>query len=371
MRILQLGRYYPPHMGGIETVIFEITEGLNGRGIQCDVLCSNKTAALEISKYPNYVVIRTSSLANFLSTSISFQLISQLRKIIANYDIVHLHHPDPMATLALLLCNPRTKIVVHWHSDIVRQKFALFFYKPIQNLLIRRSDKIIATSANYAKSSQHLKHCQHKIEIVPIGIRADFKLNKTRLQELRDKYKGRKVIFSLGRHVYYKGFEYLVESATFLGDDYMILIGGEGPLYNELDHKVRSLGLSSKVQLLGKISPDDMAPLFELCDIFCMSSVERSEAFGVVLIEAMSFGKPVVATNIPGSGVNWVNAHNETGLNVEPKNPRALADAFVEICSDRERYNLFSARSKERFESTFTRGQMLKSLITLYSNLCG
>lgn len=369
MKILQLGRFYPPDVGGIETVIFEVAEGLNANNIVCDVLCSNKINKLEVSNVGNYKVIRSPSLTHILSTSISPVLIHQLKKIINEYDIVHLHHPDPMATIALLVCHPKQKIVVHWHSDIVRQQFALFFYRPIQDMLLRRCDKVIVTSQNYLDTSPHLKKYKQKSVIVPIGINAEMSSNQPKLDSLKARFGNKTIIFSLGRHVYYKGFEYLIDSSLFLDDRFVIIIGGDGPLTSSLQQQVISKGLSSKIVFTGRIPFSEIHSYFELCDIFCLSSIERSEAFGVVLLEAMSLSKPLVATNIPGSGANWVNEHNETGLNVPPQDARALADAFIRIGTDPVLQEKFSAQSYARYQRKFTRRAMVDQLMTLYTQI--
>ncbi len=369
MKILQLGRFYPPELGGIETVIFEIAEGLNANGIACDVLCSNKENRLEISNMGQYKVVRSASITHILSTSISPSLILQLKKLIKEYDIIHLHHPDPMATLALLMCRPKQKIVVHWHSDIIRQKFALLFYRPVQDRLLRRCNKIIVTSKNYLDTSEHLKKYKEKAEVVQIGINAEMSINHLKLIELKEKFKNKIVIFGLGRHVYYKGFQYLIDSATYLDDNFVIIIGGDGPLTATLMQRAGEKKLGSKIFFTGRIPFSEIHSYFELCDIFCLSSIERTEAFGVVLLEAMSIGKPLVATNIRGSGANWVNQHNVTGLNVEPQNAEALAKAFITIGSDPDLRQRFSKQSKARYQSSFTREAMVDQLISLYSRV--
>jgi rhamnosyl/mannosyltransferase len=369
MRILQLGRFYPPDVGGIETVIFEIAEGLNANNIVCDVLCSNKINKLDISKVGKYKVIRSPSLTHILSTSISPLLILQLRKVINDYDIVHLHHPDPMATLALLACRPRQKIVVHWHSDIVRQKIALIFFRPLQEMLLRKANRIIVTSQNYLETSEDLQKFRSKAAVIPIGINAEMASNLEKLNSLRAKYNKKTIVFSLGRHVYYKGFEYLIDSALYLSNDFVIIIGGDGPLTPGLRQRIKEKGLESKVVMTGRIPFSEIHSYFEICDIFCLSSIERSEAFGVVLLEAMSLSKPLVATNIPGSGANWVNKHNETGLNVPPEDAEALANAFIKISSDAGLREKFSVQSKSRYQRSFTRKAMVDQLINLYSEV--
>jgi rhamnosyl/mannosyltransferase len=133
--------------------------------------------------------------------------------------------------------------------------------------------------------------------------------------------------------------------------------------------KVQAKGLQSRVIFTGRIPIDEIHSYFELCDIFCLPSVERSEAFGVVFLVAMSLGKPIVATNIPGSGVNWVNQHNETGLNVTPQDSKELADAFIKISSDPIVTKKFSEQSKSRYLQKFSREAMVDQLISFYSRI--
>ena len=184
-----------------------------------------------------------------------------------------------------------------------------------------------------------------------------------------EQYKGKKIIFSLGRLVPYKGYKYLIDSARYLDDDYMILIGGGGPLKAKLTAQIEERGLQDKVKLLGFVKDEDVAAYFGACDLFCMSSVYATEAFGIVQIEAMSAGKPVVATKIPGSGVSWVNAHKESGLNVEPKDSEALADAFMHILESEEDYNAFSEQAHHRYWTMFTKAKMIEKCIEIYKNL--
>ncbi len=181
--------------------------------------------------------------------------------------------------------------------------------------------------------------------------------------------KVKKIIFSLGRLVYYKGFEYLIDSAKYLSEDYIILIGGIGPLYKELDNKIKLLKLENKVKLLGRIEDNDLGNYYEACDIYSLSSIVKSEAFGIVQIEAMSFSKPVIATKIKGSGVDWVNKHKESGINVNPKNGEELANAIKKIISNHNLYKKYSQGAKNRFEENFNREIMVESIYKLYSEL--
>lgn len=371
MKILQLGKFYPPDTGGMETALYNITEELNQRGIQCDVLCANKEKEYRNDLLNGYKVIRTSSYGIVASTSISPQMIRELKKIITNYDILHIHHPNPTANLALFMANPKKqKVVIHWHSDIIKQELELRFYKPLLIWMLKKADVIIGTSQKYIDESLQLKDFKNKCVPIPIGIKKnDIGVDENKFEEIKVRFKNKKIIFSLGRFIYYKGFEYLIESAKYLPDNYVILLGGDGELKEKYEQIIRENGLSEKVFLVGKIDQKDLGSYYEACDLFCLPSIAKSEAFGLVMVEAMSFGKPIVATKIKGSGTDWVNHNEITGLNVEPKNPEQLANAFKTILENQEIYSKFSKNAFQRYLNEFTIETEIEKLIKVYRTI--
>ena len=259
------------------------------------------------------------------------------------------------------------RVILHWHSDILAQKLLLFFYQPLQWWLIRRAERVIGTSPVYIHESRNLSRVQQKVVCVPIGITPviyDFRA----AEAIRSSMPGKKLIFALGRLVPYKDFGTLVEAARFLSEDYRVLIGGSGPLKEELLQQINDKGLQDKVRLLGYLDSWDVPNWFGASDLFVLSSDRRTEAFGVVQIEAMSCGKPVVATMIPHSGVSWVNDNGVSGYNVHPHDPKALAAAIQQICDDPDTYMQFSAGAMERFETVFTSREMIDKIIKIYEN---
>jgi len=366
---LQLGKFYYPHTGGIETVMYDITEVLNERDFSCDVLCSNKDYTYQENNIGGYKVMRTKTFGICCSTSFSLQMVLKLKEIVGEYDIIHVHLPDPMANLALFFVNTdKQKIVLHWHSDIIKQKYLLRLYEPLQNWLLKKADKIIATTPKYIEESSYLQKFKDKCTVIPIGIDENkLKANDKLVSQIREKYKNKKIIFSLGRLVYYKGFEYLVKSAKYLSDDYVILLGGIGSLKQELQNLVNKNNLQDRVKLVGRIDDADLGSYYKSCSVFCLSSVVKSEAFGIVQIEAMSFGKPVVATKIEGSGVDWVNCDGVSGINITPKQSQELANAFVEITANKDRYDEYCKNAKQRFQEVFVRDEMVDGVLKLYN----
>jgi len=369
MRVLQIGKFYPI-VGGIEKVMYDLVVGLSQRDdVDCDMLCASidkQSNVITIGK--NAEIICTSTWKKVSATMLSPAMIIKLRKIKNNYDIIHIHHPDPMAALALWMSGYKGKVVLHWHSDILKQKMTLKLYAPLQRWLIERADVIIGTSPVYLQDSPFLQSAGLNKTCIPIGIDPIVPDTES-MADIRRRYAGKKLVFSLGRLVEYKGFEYLIKAAKYLPDEYLILIGGSGPLQEKLEGLIKTCRLYDKVRLLGRVSDEDLSAYFGICDLYVMSSIWKTEAFGIVQIEAMSCGKPVVATKIDGSGVAWVNQDGVSGINVETENAEAIAKAIVNILSDEKRYRKFSLAAKERFETLFRKEQMIEKCVELYNNV--
>ena len=377
MRVLQLGKFYPIR-GGVEKVMWDLTKGLNAKGVDCDMLCAalspckpdpdDGPAVVEESPLTfgmggNGRCICVRARAKKAATMIAPAMIKWLRRHKDDYDIIHVHHPDPMACLALRCSGFKGKVVLHWHSDILKQKAILLFYKPLQSWLIRRADRIAGTTPVYVAQSPYLKDVQDKLHIIPIGIEDN--VRKPGHCDRGDE----RLVFSLGRLVPYKGFSYLIQAAKLLPDNYRVVIGGMGPLKEDLQAEIDAAELGNKVVLAGYLSTEQVRSLYNECTLFCLSSVMKTEAFGIVQLEAMSCGKPVVATRIPASGVAWVNEEGVSGLNVEPRDARALADAIVAVCEDPVRYAQFCEGARKRFEQNFTFDAMIGNAAALYNEL--
>lgn len=373
MRCLQLSKFYPPISGGIETTVRDIAEGLASQQWQVEVLCSNINSNT-IREPGSVPVTRVGAVANLASTSLTPGLFSELRRCLRDKNLVHVHLPNPMANLALLFAWPKVKVVVHWHSDIVKQRRLLKLYAPLQDWLLKRADAIIATSPPYAQSSPWLQRHIDKVHFVPSCIRAPESLvssddRKELSAGIKAKYPGKKIVFALGRMTYYKGFEVLVEAASYLDDNTVVLIGGKGELLEGLKAQARSLGVDGKVHFLGRIEDEVLPGYYEACDMFCLPSVMRSEAFGLVMVEAMSYRKPVVATRIPGSGVTWVNIHGETGLNAETGDSLDLASAIKKLLSNPELAKQLGEGGRRRYEQHFTIEKMIAAITQIYKSI--
>ncbi|RDU72128.1 glycosyltransferase [Helicobacter brantae] len=357
MRILQFGKFYPPVLGGIEKVMQDLCDGLRQREIICDVLCSNSTNHYQEDTTPyGAKIYRTASLGKIASTSISPQMIIKLKELIDNYDIIHIHLPDPMATLALFLSNHKNKkIIIHWHSDIINQKFLLNFFLPLQSWILNRADKIIATSEKYILESPYLQRHKKKCVCIPIGI--DFP-TPTPLPT-----KQSNIILSVGRLVPLKGFEYLIKSALYLPKHFQIHIIGDGkPHYKlQLQTLINSLKLQDRVFLLGAKSQEKLKTFYQQANCFVLPSLQ--ESYGIVLLEAMASGLPLVCTKLSPSGSDWINQDRRTGFVVPPKDPQAITQAILKI---QEEYEGLSEKARNRFQSFFTKEKMIEITLSLY-----
>ena len=380
MRILQLGKFYPIR-GGVEKVMWNLTRGLAGRGIACDMLCAKlpedgidledqpyyrREDGVELFRFPDgRTVYCVKAWAKKAATMLSPAMVRWLRSHRKEYDLIHVHHPDPMAALALRLSGFKGKVVLHWHSDIISQQFLLALFKPLQRWLIHRSDVIVGTTPPYLKGSPYLRGVQEKCVAVPIGI-DPVRNDSRKAEEFRSRYPGKRILLTIGRLVPYKGYRYLVDALALLPEEYVLVLGGIGPLQEELEAQIRSRGLQGRVTLLGYVGPEDLPGWFAACDLFVLSSVMKTEAFGIVQVEAMSCGKPVVATQIPESGVPWVNVDGVSGRNVPPCDAQALASAIQEVAENQARYG---AGARRLYEERYTFDRMIDQIQAVYDRL--
>lgn len=368
LKILQLGKFYPIR-GGIEKVEYDLTVGLSEYGVDTDMLCAaTEGSGRVVSLSPHARLISCRTRFKAAATMISPSMVHILRNCCHHYDVIHVHHPDPMACLALRLSGYRGKVILHWHSDILKQRYLLQLYRPLQNWLLRRANLIVGTTPVYLSESPFLQQVQDKAVCLPIGVEP-MRPDPEAVEAIRNQYGGRKIVFSLGRLVPYKGYRYLVEAAKYLDDDFVVLIGGTGWQAGELQEQIDTLGLGDKVRLLGRVSDELLPAYYGACQVFCLSSVQKTEAFGIVQIEAMSCGKPVVATRIPQSGVAWVNRHGTSGINVEPANARALAEAITALTSDPQVYRRYADGAARRYQELFTKERMVNGCLDLYKKI--
>ncbi len=370
MKVLQISKFYPPHHGGIEAVARDLSAGLVARGVAVEVLCANKrlrhaddTDALGVR------VTRAASAGLLLSTSLAPGLLPLLRARRQQADIVHVHMPDPLAALAVWYARPTGRVVLHWHSDVVRQRVARHVYQPLERWLLQRADAVIATSEPYAQSSPTLQPWLHKVRVVPLGAPPPQPPQPRLVEEARRRYGGRRIVFSLGRLTYYKGFDVLVQAARLLPDDVVVVVGGGGPELPRFRALAQQHGVAERVRFIGPMSAARVEAHFAAAELFCLASTVRAEAYGVVVLEAMARGLPVVASRIPGSGLNWLHQDGVTGLAVPPGDAPALAAAINRLLADAALRRQFGQAGQARWAAGLTAQTMSDLILDLYRDL--
>lgn len=373
MRVLQVSKFFPPVVGGIEAVAFEIAEGLARRGVHGDVLCAH-TARRTVREQAaaGYTVTRAARHGSLLSTSLAPALIGRFKACCHDYDLVHVHMPDPLAALALWRARPRSRIVLHWHSDVVRQRISRRLYAPLERWLLQRADAIVATSTPYLEASTTLRPYRAKVEVLPIGISDPAaEIDADEVTRLQDRLGGRRLVLSVGRMTHYKGFDRLIEAAARLPADVQVVVAGAGALLARHRAEVRRRGLADRIVFAGALDARALRAHLAVAEVFCLASTSRAEAYGVALVEAMAMGRPVVATDLAGSGVPWVNRDGVTGLNVPPGDAGALAAALTRLLDDAALAQRLGAAGRQRYLDELSAATMVDRLLGLYRRLLG
>lgn len=370
MKILQVGKYYSPARGGIETFLLNLSEGLTAKGHEITVLCSNETRRSAAEIIGGVQVIRTPRYGTLLSQPLNLALPLTLRRLAQNADLVHIHMPNPLVESLSLMLPSRIPIVATYHSDIVRQKMILPFYMPILRRFLLRTKKIIVATQSHVTHSPALQEFQDQCAIIPYGLNPrSFERNPSidsHIQKIRAKY-GRFVLF-VGRLVGYKGVSVLLDA--FKNIQAPLVIIGDGPLRDSLKQQAQDLGISDRVHFLGQISdPDEFVAHYHSCELFVLPSVTRNEAFGLVQLEAMACSKPSVITKLP-SGITEVNIDGVTGVYVQPNDRAQLADAIRDLLEDPVKRLKMGEASRKRFEALFTQHKMIESYEKLYEEVC-
>ena len=361
LKVLQVGKFYPPHMGGIETHLRALCRELRKSTDLRVVVAADDRQGAE-GMFDGVAVSRVPTWTTIASTPLCPGMIAKIRRCGA--DIVHIHLPNPTAVLAYLASGYRGRLVVTYHSDTVRQKILGPLFEPWLHAALRQASAIVTTSPQYRQTSPVLARYQDRCQVIPYGIGlSEFEgCDPSAAGELRRRY-GERLVISVGRLVYYKGFEHLIRAMTKVNGK--LLIVGDGPLGRELRELASNLGLFGKVIFAGEIQNQDVAPYYHAADVFALASVARSEAFGIVQIEAMAAGLPVVNTQLD-SGVPFVSLHGETGLTVPPSDPDALAVAINRLLDDAELRQSFAAAARRRARSEFSLETMTARTLELY-----
>ncbi len=368
-KILHLAKFYPPEWGGMESVTQDLAIGASDAGHEVTVVAFTSHGSAKTEVINGVKIIRT-----FAKTIASQPFsIGWMRQAIGHAraaDVIHIHLPNMLAASILPFVPARCKIVLHWHSDVVGKAILSRITRPVEYAMMHRADAIIATSEPYAKASAMLQKYGDKVHVIPLGIH-DPVISTTPIlpDDIKQFIAGRPFLLSVGRMVPYKGFSYLIDAMQDNKSGCCLIIVGGGELTDELQKQIIDLSLQSSVMLAGKVPLSTLNALFTNASIYVMPSILRSEAFGVVLLEAMAHRLPIIATQIDGSGVPWVNQDSVTGRNVPVTNTRELTDAIDALLADPDAMARFAKAARDRFETYFSADLMTQRTLTLYDRL--
>lgn len=374
-KILHIPNYYYPHIGGIEQTAGDCVSALAGEDVEQRVFCFNHEKGTVTDEVNGVPVTRVGCFAKIASQSLSAHYGKELKKMMEEFDpdVVVFHHPNPFGVHYLMKCIGKTrKLVVYYHLDITKQKILRLFFRGQTSRLLDRADMIVATSMNYIEDSPYLSRRRDKCVAVPSCINEDRLRVSEETERLAEEYRredaGKKVCFAFGRHVPYKGLTYLVRAARSLPNDYVVYIGGKGPLTDKLKREARN---DKKVVFLGRLSDEELKARFMTCDVFCFPSITKNEAFGLGLAEAMYFGKPAATFTIKGSGVNYVCPNGETGIESPNRDVDAYAAALKRLCEDDELRARMGRAAHERVAENFTYAGYVPVMRKEMTVLCG
>lgn len=362
---LQLGKYFPPNWGGIESVTYNLAIGLTQLGEVNAVIAygeSNSTEKLSVGD--KIAKIYSSKHVKFFRAPISIHYYLDFKSLVANYDVVIVHLPNPFGVISLMLSGYKGKVVLYWHSDIVNKGVLGWLLKPLEYWVISRAEVVIAPTKAHLQFSRFASLLQKKGKVVPYPINpsllavADLhrKLQRTLIEknEIR--------ILAIGRLVEYKGLEYLIRAIPSLLRKRRIIVDilGDGPLRESLLSLIVQLGLEQFVILHGAVSEVERNNYLSIADIFCFPSITKQEMYGIVQIEAMAYGLPIISTNIPGSGSPELIRMTGAGITIQPCSAEQIELAVMRLIEEPELYSLLSNSGLNAIDQIFNPSVLIK-----------
>jgi len=375
-----VNKYYPPHLGGIEFHLRDLAEALAARedmhvramvANALDERLEETIEGVEVVRLPRWREYSSTPIVRGMSRELRAEARGELAPDGGRPDLFHLHFPYPWGEYSWLRAKTGVPTVLTYHSDIVRQKVALELYKPYLRRMLAEVDLVIASSPNMVEHSPFLSEVSHKCRVVPFGIDVE-KFAATpaverRAAELREGH-DRPIVLFVGRLIYYKGAEVLVRAMAKVNADLVMI--GSGPLERGLRELAAEMKVADRTTFLGGQPLDELVAWYHAADVFCLPSIARSEAFGLVQLEAHAAGTPVISTDLT-TGVPFANQHEETGLVVRPDDPRALAEALRALVDDESLRERYGARALERVRAAFTIDRMVDDTLGVYREALG
>lgn len=357
LKVLQINKYSWSHLGGIERVVGDIAKAFTNTEVEVLLLCIADSA----NSINESGIISVQRNFQLFGMPVSWRFFLAAKQEFAKADLILLHHPFPLGFLVYWIYGGGKPLLVWYHSDIVRQRFGAWLLQPLFRYILRKARAIIVSDLAIAQNSELLSAYQNKLVQIPFAQQIPNQVVKRERQE-------RIQLLTVGRLVYYKGYEYLIRAMSGLAADLVII--GAGPLQQDLQRLINSLQLNN-IQIIPPVTDDELTSHYRNCDVFILPSVEKSEAFGLVQLEAMSYGKPVINTDLR-TAVPSVSLDGITGITVEPKNERALHSAIQTLISDSKLRAQYGAAARQRVELNYNLEQFrvkLRKLIDETINL--
>jgi O-antigen biosynthesis rhamnosyltransferase len=355
--------YLPETVGGIEQVIYQLCESTRAFGVDSEVLTlSTDPTPVEVT-VGNHRVHRAKLDLQVASTGFSLSALGRLKDLAREADLVHYHFPWPFMDLVHFAARIDRPFVVSYHSDIVRQKYLLRLYRPLMHRFLSRAERIVAASPNYLESSEVLQDFHSKTQVIPYGLDKAAYLcpSEERMEHWRTRLGARFFLF-VGVLRYYKGLHILLDAVA--GTGYPLVIAGAGPMEQKLRSQAAALKLNN-VHFVGRVDEEDKCALLQLCSAFVFPSHLRSEAFGISLLEAAMYGKPLVSCEI-GSGTSYINIHGETGLVVPPDDHTAFREAMHTLWEQPQLAQQMGEKAALRYARLFTAETMGRQMAQVY-----
>ncbi len=366
MKVIQLVKYYDPCQGGMESVVKNIVEGVLSITNESEftVYSNNHIRSFrkEIKILDRIKVIKDATPFYLKSQPLNLRYPS-LKKLIKDHDLIHHHYPFPTMEFTLLRYLKQMsnkKFIITWHANIKNSRWSWIeqIYNPMIEKLLDRADAIVVTSPQLFEASDILKKHQDKVKVIPLSFDPKYSLSESK------KYPENRCfqLLFVGKLRKYKGVEYLIKAIETL--NVKLTIVGSGEEQSNLEELVNVLNIKDKVCFITNASDEKLAEIYSLSDLFILPSINEAEAFGVVQLEAMANGLPVINTNLD-SGVPFVSLHDYSGITVESKNATALQLAIEKLINNKPLYELFSSNSLERVK-LFSREKMAETYLNLY-----
>jgi rhamnosyl/mannosyltransferase len=340
--------------GGIETHVQTLARAQADLGAEVHVLCVNGLAKKKGQSHRTKTIkeldknVEVTSLGRLFSLA-RFDLCPDLPRRISELInqsnmIIHVHTPNPTMLIAWSIAGvitsltrrPRTSLVITHHSDIIKQRFLKYALRPIEYWVYSQASRILTTSSEYIEGSKFLRLYKNSLNTLPLGLDCSAYIQPSQpalsyARRLKKTY-GAPIWLTVGRLVYYKALHVAIEALALVPGTLIII--GTGPLAKELKEQAKQLGVENRIVWLGRVSPDELIGAYHAATALWFPSNVRSEGFGLVQIEAMASGCPVINADIPCSGVPWVSRHEKEGLTVPINDPIALAGAAQRLLDE-------------------------------------